>query len=208
MVLKSSILLASSLAFVASSPLRLRESQTTLTTDILTTISPATASCDGADFPEECADASRAVDPINNSFEKYQITTSGEQAALVALMIYESDSFKYNKNHFPGNPGQGTKNMQSPAYNLQYAQSLFDAQTVSAAEAQGPEAILALVSGDEETFGSAAWFLSSQCSDSVRQGLAAATAEGWKSYLVDCIGTEDNEDRDAIWTAATAAMGY
>lgn len=96
--------------------------------------------------------------------------------------------------------------MQSPDYNLEYAQSLFDPVVVSSAQAQGPDAVLQLVSGDGESFGSAAWFLDSQCSDAVKQGLTAGTAEGWKAYLVDCVQTTDTEDRDAGWRNVTAVI--
>lgn len=121
-------------------------------------------------------------------------------------MLYESNAFKYSRNHWPGVPGQGTRNMQSPAFNLLYAESLYPAAAVQAAQAQGVDAVLALVNGDADSFGSAAWFLSSQCSESVRQGLAAGTAAGWQAYLTSCVGATDTSDRDALWTAATQAM--
>ena len=222
MLLKNTLLNASTLAFAIAAPVTITRTVTEtvtaseaietsspaagLTASTIQIISPATASCDGADFPDECADASQAAGPISNSFSKYQITSVGEQAALVALMLYESGSFKYNKNHFPGVPGQGTRNMQSPAFNLKYAQSLFDAGAVAEADAQGPAAVLALVSRDEESFGSAAWFLSSQCPDSIRQELATASAEGWTAYLTQCVGTADNPERDQLWSAAIQAM--
>jgi hypothetical protein len=75
-----------------------------LTAATLTTIDPKTASCAGAAFKEECRTAEQAVDPINKSFEKYGLTTKGEQAAVVALMLFESGSFQFNKNHYPA-PG-------------------------------------------------------------------------------------------------------
>lgn len=181
--------------------------QTTLSASQIQAIAPATASCDGADFPSECADANAAAGAIAASFSKYSITSKGEQAALLALMLYESGNFKYNIHHFPSpNPGQGTRNMQSYNYNLQYAKSLFDAQKVAAAEAQGPDAVLQLVLGDNESFGSAAWFLSSQCSAEIRQGLASGSAEGWTAYLTQCVGTTDTADRDTVWKAALQAM--
>lgn len=121
-------------------------------------------------------------------------------------MLHESGAFKYSCNHWPGVPGQGTRNMQSPAFNLLYAESLYPAVTVQAAQAQGVNAVLALVNGDADSFGSAAWFLSSQCSEIVRQGLAAGTAAGWQAYLTGCVGTTDTSDRNTLWTAAIQAM--
>jgi len=124
-------------------------------------------------------------------------------------MLYESGDFKYAQNHFPGVPGQGTRNMQSPAYNLKYAEYLATVYTncginsaqVQQASAEGPVALLALVNTEEWTFGSAAWYLVTQCGASVREGLAAGTQEGWEGYL-QCVGTSGDEKRDQLWSAA------
>ncbi|KAG9848271.1 hypothetical protein KCU98_g4788, partial [Aureobasidium melanogenum] len=83
---------------------------------------PPLASCTGAPYPAECATADDAVSWINLAFHSFGIDAFGTQAALLSLMLYESGFFKYNINHYPGVPGQGTRNMQSPAFNLKYAQ--------------------------------------------------------------------------------------
>lgn len=80
-----------------------------LTAATLVTIAPKTQSCSGADFPEECADATKAAAALNKAFATYKITAKGEQAAIVAYELFESGDFKYKKNHFPGRPGQGTR---------------------------------------------------------------------------------------------------
>jgi len=179
-----------------------------ITAQELQEISSATASCTEEESKTgECADAARAAPAINRSFEKYGIQTPGEQAALIALMIFESGSFKYNKNHHPGVPGQGTRNMQSPAYNAKYATDLFGADVVSQAQAAGGvEAVLQLVSGDDESFGSAAWFLATQCSQDQKTGLASGSYQGWVAYLTSCIGTTDTPERDAGWQAAKKVL--
>src|SRR5207244_4434286 len=124
-------------------------SQTTaLTAEMLTAIAPKTASCDGAEFADECADASRAATAINTSFETYGITSKGEQAALVAYMLFEYGDFKYSKNHFPGRPGQGTRMMAMPPFILEYATTAVGAQAVTTASAEGPAAVLNLVNSD------------------------------------------------------------
>ena len=131
-------------------------------------------------------------------------------------MLYETGDFKYSINHYPGVPGQGTRNMQSPAYNLKYAEWLatectncgITAQEVKKAEATGPKAVLALVNTDEWGFGSAAWFLSPQCDASVQKGLAAGTEEGWEDYLTQCVGTSATEERTAIWKKAFALKSW
>jgi len=174
-------------------------------------IDPNTASCTAAPAADECRTAAEAAPCIAISFTNYGITSFGEQAALLALMLYESGDFKYSRGQFPGVPGQGTRNMQSPAYNLKYAEYLATVCTncgitptqVQQAESQGPAVVLALVNTDEWSFGSAAWFLATQCDASVRQSLSLGTRAGWEAYL-QCVGTEDNEERDGLWNAAMA----
>lgn len=176
-------------------------------------IAPSTASCDGApaNAPGECRTAAQAAPYIGISFTNFGITSFNTQAALVALMLYESGSFKYAKNHFPGVPGQGTRNMQSPAFNLKYAQWLsttckdcgLTTQMVEEAKAKGPEAVLELVNSDEWSFGSAAWFLTTQCAPNVRPALAKGDETGWEAYM-GCIGTSVTDDRMKIWKSAIA----
>lgn len=219
---KKSILLAGALAlsaFAAPIPDCPDEAEeadavgngTTLTAANLIAIAPATASCAGADFPDECADASQAATAINKSFETYSITSVGEQAALVAYMLFESGNFKYKKNHYPGRPGQGTRMMAMPPFVKLYATSAAGGQAVAQAEVSGGDAslnaVLALVnSDDEKSFGSAAWFLSSQCTADVRAGLAAETVEGWHNFLTVCVGTTAAPERDTPWVAAKQIM--
>jgi hypothetical protein len=79
-----------------------------LTTDQLLTISPNSLSCANAPAAGECATAAEAVPIINDVFTSYQISSPGEQAALLSLMAFETGDFKYNRNHFPGVAGQGS----------------------------------------------------------------------------------------------------
>jgi len=123
MYIKSTTLLATAFALCAfAAPLPLPDCEeetpgngtvTALTAEKLIAIAPKTASCAGASFADECADATRAVPAINKAFETYDITSTGEQAALIAYMLFESGDFQFNKNHFPapGRPGQGTRMM-------------------------------------------------------------------------------------------------
>jgi hypothetical protein len=102
--------------------------------------------------------------------------------------------------------------MQSPAFNLKYAQWLaanmtnsgISLQQVEKAESEGPVQVLALVNGERWSFASAAWFLATQCNGEISQGLAASTEEGWNTYLTDCVGTTVTDDRTAIWKKAIA----
>jgi hypothetical protein len=182
---------------------------TALTADQLTAISSKTASCDDAEFPDECANATQAAIALNKAFETYQITASGEQAAIVAYELFESGSFKYKVNHFPGRAGQGTRMMAMPEIVKKYATAIAGPVAVAQAETAGGNAslnaVLALANdNDEKSFGSAAWFLSTQCSADVRAGLVSETEDGWHDFLTACVGTELDTSRDTLWVAATA----
>ncbi|TRM65589.1 hypothetical protein BD626DRAFT_489245 [Schizophyllum amplum] len=178
----------------------------------LLTISPSADSCDGAKYPDECRTAPQAAQPILDSFDQYNITSVNEQAALISLMMYESGDFKYNWGHFVSGetvhtPGKGTRNMQSATFNEAYARSLFPAEEVDAAKASGAEdGVLELVSPDEYSFASAAWFITSQCTDAVRAGVQSGEQAGWETYLTDCIGTSVDQGRIDYWTKAKAAL--
>lgn len=183
--------------------------------DVLS-IAPDTANCTSAAYPAECVTATEATPFILLSYAHFNIQSFGAQAALLSVMLYESGSFKYNENHWPGVPGQGTRNMQSPAYNLKYATWLathvpevgFTSEDVATANTAGPAAVLGLVSGNESSFGSAAWFLRTQCDVSIEDGLAEATEAGWEAYLTTCVGTTVTADRTAIWTEAIALKSW
>jgi hypothetical protein len=180
-----------------------------LTAANLIAIAPATQSCDGAPFADECADATQAAAALNKAFATYKITSKSEKAAIVAYEIFESGNFKYKKNHFPGRPGQGTRMMAMPPFVEKYATAVAGADAVAKAKAAGGDAgldaVLALVnSDDEKSFGSAAWFVTTQCSADIRAGLAAGTTEGWHNFLTVCVQTELDPTRDTPWVAATA----
>jgi hypothetical protein len=206
----SVLLLAGCLAALAT-PIKRTNS---LTAADIIKIDSSTSSCANPPAAGECRSATQAAPYVALSYTNFNVTSFGEQAALLSLMLYESGSFKYSKNHYPapGRPGQGTRNMQMPAYNLKYAQWLATTCTncgitsaqVDAAEAKGPAAVLDLVNTDEWGFGSAAWFLVTQCEESVRQGLAVGTQSGWEAYLTGCVQTTATSDRTAIWSKAIA----
>lgn len=182
-----------------------------ITAEQLTQIAPETASCSGAPFPEECATADTAATALNKSFDTYGIKTAGEKAALVAYTLFESGNYKYSKNHFPGRPGQGTRMMAMPPFIAKYATAVAGADAVATASAAGGDAglvaVLALVnSDDEKSFGSAAWFYSTQCTEDVKAGVVAETVEGWHNFLTACVGTTLDETRDTPWVAAKAVI--
>ena len=98
--------------------------------------------------------------------------------------------------------------MQSAEFNLKYAQSITALSSqISTAEAAGGDGVLdLLIANDDYDFGSAAWFITTQCSQSVRQQLQEGNAQGWGGYL-ECIGTTVTSDRTAYYTRATTTLG-
>jgi hypothetical protein len=180
----------------------------------LISIAPTSSSCTGAPFPSECATASTAVGPLISSFATYSVSTAAEQAALLAWMSYESGEFKYNQNHFPapGRPGQGTRTMMMPNFVAEYVASIPALAGQAAAAAGDPAATLALVENDTYSFGSAAWFYSTQCSEAIKSQLQTGSESGWDAFLTTCVGTDPSEgtgstSRLAYWQRATAALG-
>ena len=169
-------------------------------------VMPSAASCAGAPFAGECATAGQAVQPLLTSFGTYQITSKGAQAAIVALIAYESGELKYNHNHFPapGRPGQGTRNMQMADNNAAYGAAVLGAADTAGKDAE--DVLTELRANPTYDFGSAAWYLSTKC-PAVLQQFATDPAGAWPAYLGSaCVGTTDNPQRDAYWTKAMAAF--
>ncbi|CEO58337.1 hypothetical protein PMG11_03067 [Penicillium brasilianum] len=181
---------------------------TTITESQILTIAPTSNTCDNAPAAGECATADTAAKNIAQSFDTYSVTSKAEQAAVISLMAFESLDFKYNKNHFPGVAGQGTRNMQSPTFNKIYASSLPDLADKLPAVSNSPADLLDLLRGNEVyDFGSGAWFLTTQCSADVRSALQKGDEAGWQKYISDCVGTSVTDDRKAYWTRAVDALG-
>ena len=72
-------------------------------------IAPESSSCTNAPQPHECRTAALVAPILNEVFTDHNIECLNEKAALIALMAFETGDFKYQKNHFPGIPGQGSK---------------------------------------------------------------------------------------------------
>ncbi|KAL2871280.1 uncharacterized protein BJX67DRAFT_157907 [Aspergillus lucknowensis] len=181
----------------------------TITPSQILFIAPNSTSC--ANAPElakgECVTAAQAAPPLSAAFTKYKVTSRAEQAAVLALIAFESGEFRYNRNHFPGVPGQGTRNMQSPTFNKEYAASIPALEGRFQSVKDDPAAVLDLLLEDAENdFGSGAWFLTTQCADAVRRGLQSGTEQGWRGFIVDCVGTEANEARKGYWVSAVNAL--
>jgi len=178
---------------------------TLLTAALIEKINPSTSSCASAQYPAECITAAQAAPAIADSYGTYGLTSPGAQAAVLALMMFESDGFIYNQKHFPPTPGQGTRNMMSPTFVAAYATQLLGAAAVSAAG--GPDAVLQLVSGVEDSCGSGAWFLATKC-PSVLAQFASDPEGAWVAYNGgSCISTTLTADRTALWNQAKVLFG-
>lgn len=172
--------------------------------EIVKKIAPSSESCDGVDFPDECATADQATQPLIDAFNKYKVNTPGEQAALLSWMAYESGEFRYNINHFPGRPGQGTRTMMMPNYVKMYADSI---GITGADEAEILSNVNAAPGGQ---WGSASWFLTTQCSDDVRKGLQTGGKAEWETFITGCVETtldSGEKSREVYWTRAAQALG-
>ncbi|KAJ5471051.1 hypothetical protein N7530_008408 [Penicillium desertorum] len=189
-------------------PISLFTRDTALTESQLITIAPSSKSCANAPAEGECATAKQAAKFTSQSFDTYKVTSKAEQAAIVSLMAFETEDFKYNKNHFPGVAGQGTRNMQSPAFNKKYASSLPELKDKLPSVSNSPAELLDLLRSDSATdFGSGAWFLTTQCSKDVRTALADGSETGWQRFISDCVGTSVTDERREYWERAVKAIG-
>ena len=177
-----------------------------VTAEQIGTLAPKSKSCDKSKSVE-CAPADKAAEYINNSFQTYKITTAGAAAGLIATMIQETGQFEFARNKVPGVKGQGTRNMQSPKFNKMYLDSLTEPAFADEKKAAGddPAKVLdAIIKYGNYDFGSAAWFLTTQCKDNVA-GLDKGDAAGWDAY-VTCVGATATDGRKDVWTKAIALL--
>ncbi|KAH9243047.1 hypothetical protein K456DRAFT_136769 [Colletotrichum gloeosporioides 23] len=183
-----------------ASPVAVRNNNATA---ILLAVAPTSSTCDGAAFPDECATAEHAAQFVPAAMQKYAVYRPGEIAALLSLMAFETGDFKYNRNHYPapGRPGQGTRNLQMPKYNLLYALSIPELKDKATAIAGSADADGSTLSDDKKNE-----VLALVCDQSTRDELAEGTVRGFTLYM-ECIGTSGTEDRVAYWTRAKAAFG-
>lgn len=99
--------------------------------------------------------------------------------------------------------------MQLPPWNLLYASSLppLAAQlpALASTDVDGVRALL--LATDDVDFGSAAWFLTTQCGPDVRTGLRTGGRQGWEAYLAGCVHAPATGERVAVWERAARVLG-
>ncbi|KAJ2490197.1 hypothetical protein IWW37_003383 [Coemansia sp. RSA 2050] len=206
---------ALSCALAAVSGLCIRDSTSAITINQLNKAIPARASdssCASVSTPSECVPNSRAVAAINSAISKYGVTQRGEIVALLSLMAYESASWQYNINHFPGRPGQGTRAMLMYNFIEEYANALYPGETTKVlaggASTDAQNNVRALVLNDNDSFGSAFWYLVNKApayhakADRLRSG----NADDFKDYIVNGVGAGWDDSRHSIWETVNGAI--
>ncbi|CAG7850332.1 SubName: Full=Uncharacterized protein {ECO:0000313/EMBL:CCA73882.1} [Serendipita indica DSM 11827] len=213
---------SSARAVVSSAPSRAVSESTGMTPSQVT---KALASFGGPCAPSPnntCRTADQIATAVNQSFRRFGLDTVGEQAAVFALMAFESGGFQFDVNVFPGRPGQGTRNMMMFDFVLPYALEfnpsavrairsdlvLGRATAADVPDDQQRNLIRATVLGDELSFASGAWFLREKCKPDIALGLQSATADAWNRYMdPECVGAGQDPARLALYQAALEAMG-
>jgi hypothetical protein len=194
-------------ALAAAKPVTLtRRAGTDLASQIIGNLAPQSLSCAGATKPDECRTNVQVAPQFIAAFQKYDIYTYPEMAAVLALCALESGSFKFKENLV--HAGQGTVNQQGFEFNKKYAADLGGsaAQCFDAAGSDQKKAVACLYD-DSTNFASGAWFYDTQCQPSVRAAFKTGAEAGWTAYM-QCVGVPaDNPERVAFWTAAKKAFG-
>ncbi|KAM3514709.1 hypothetical protein MY11210_001680 [Beauveria gryllotalpidicola] len=175
-------------------------------------IAPGSKGCLPEALPD-CRTAEEAAPFLFRSMSQYNLTSDNEIASVLALMAFESGDFRYKHNVFPGRPGQGTANMQMAPFNLLYAKSIdgvkekvADVKTVDGLAPEKLDEILSLVTPDEYNFGSGAWFLATQCPETVRDSLRKDIDSGFQAHM-GCVGVDVTDNRKEYLTRAKQAFG-
>ncbi|KAJ0121019.1 hypothetical protein J7T55_008179 [Diaporthe amygdali] len=183
----------------ANTPIRTLTKRTSA--DILQTIMPKSASCDGRG--DECRTAAQAAPFLVKAMTDYNIGTQTEQGGILALIAYESEQMQYKKNLNNAAAGQGTSNMQMGSFNVQYASSI----PALAAKSPTESTVLDLVTADEYNFGTGPWFYSTQCT-SAQSAAKSGSADDWFQAYMSCVGvsTSAQPDRLTYWNNAKTAL--
>ncbi|KAJ2501027.1 hypothetical protein GGH96_002248 [Coemansia sp. RSA 1972] len=159
----------------------------------------------------DCATNERALVALNNAAQKYGVTERGEVVAMIALMALESGSWQYNVNQFPGRAGQGTKAMFMYPFIYKYAKSLYPDKVLDEWETTAANATMnnvrAMVLGDDDSFGSAFWYLTTQAPEYHNTGkLKDGDLASFKEYCTSAVGAGWDDERPKVWEAVNSAL--
>ncbi|KAJ2574815.1 hypothetical protein GGH19_003513 [Coemansia sp. RSA 1807] len=164
-----------------------------------------------ADNSDGCANNEQALVALNNAAQKYGVTERGEVVAMIALMAFESGSWQYNVNEFPGRAGQGTKAMFMYPFIYKYAKALYPDKVQDAWESATDDLTMnnvrAMVLGDDDSFGSAFWYLTTQAPEYHNTGkLKDGDLASFKEYCTSAVGAGWDDDRQKGWEAVNSAL--
>ncbi|KAJ2867057.1 hypothetical protein GGH94_001123 [Coemansia aciculifera] len=168
-------------------------------------------SCASVGTPDECVTNNKALTAINSALAKYGIAKRGEAVAVIALMAYESGSWQYNTNHFPGRPGQGTRAMLMFNFVESYAKALHPEDAAKALAGGITDAsmnnVRALVLNDNDSFGSGFWYLVTNAAAYHNTGkLRDGNLEDFKDYVLTGVGASWDSARQTIWETVNSAI--
>jgi hypothetical protein len=177
-----------------------------VTPEAMIEIAPDAEVCnDLGEWSDECATADQAALAFRSVFSKYGLNSLGAQAAVIAWEAFESAEFKYKINHYPGNPGQGTRCMMMPDFVTEYATHLYGPSRVAAASTR--EQVLDLANSDHESsFGGGAWFMREKCPDLI-EIFNTQPDMAWANFTSVCVGTDRTRKRDDYWFKAKSELG-
>ena len=150
----------------------------------------------------------------------YNLTTNSEKAAVLSTMAFESVQFKFNR-PVNRNPGQGTRAMMDKMNNALYAlsipsisdavRSVIGNVSVTATPLANGTANAVrnfLTSDPNLDFGAGAWYLATQCNDTVRAAVKTQQEKGWEMYLSGCVKVDPSATgRRSYYEAAVKAFG-
>jgi hypothetical protein len=98
--------------------------------------------------------------------------------------------------------------MQMPNWNQKYAASLPEISEQYELVKDSVEGVLdLLLKNDDHDFGSAAWFLATNCPAEVRAELQKGTDAGWERYITQRVHTTVTDERRKYWLGAREVMG-
>ncbi|KAJ2803145.1 hypothetical protein H4R20_003009 [Coemansia guatemalensis] len=174
----------------------------------------------GASDAKGCVLNSKAVDPINKALAKYKITRRSEVVAVLALMAFESGSWKYNINVSKNQPGQGTFAMMQYPNVYAYAKYLYPSKvedkwaTLEADTNEDPDSeqmnkVREMVLNDDDSFGSGFWFLTNKVEGDYHNNdkkLRDGNPDDFKAYCLDGVQTGWDDTRNTVWEAVNKAI--
>jgi hypothetical protein len=93
--------------------------------------------------------------------------------------------------------------MQSASFNQKYAAWLPELRPSYTQVCNDSNLILDLLLSDPEwDFGSAAWFLTTQCTSEQRALLQSGSDSAWEGYVQNCLGRAVTPERKQYWNRA------